>query len=73
MPDTGLYPNYEGESFKEPYGLGIGPVMKLGYKTVFWYGGFSTWQNVKTLFYLKVSMNSTMPLKCQAKTAMLGA
>ena len=20
---------------------------KLGYKTVFWYGGFSTWQNVK--------------------------
>ena len=48
MPDTGLYPNYEGESFKEPYGLGIGPVMKkLGYKTVFWYGGFSTWQNVK--------------------------
>jgi len=48
MPDTGLYPNYEGESFKEPYGLGIGSVMKkLGYKTVFWYGGFSTWQNVK--------------------------
>ena len=48
MPDTGLYPNYEGESFKQPYGLGIGPVMKkLGYKTVFWYGGFSTWQNVK--------------------------
>ncbi len=27
---------------------------------------------LKTLFYLKVSMNSTMPLKCQAKTAMLG-
>ena len=48
MPDTGLYPNYEGESFKQPYGLGIGSVMKkLGYKTVFWYGGFSTWQNVK--------------------------
>jgi len=22
MPDTGLYPNYEGESFKQPYGLG---------------------------------------------------
>ena len=48
MPDVGLYPNYEGISYKQPYGLGIGPVMKqLGYKTVFWYGGFSTWQNVK--------------------------
>ena len=48
MPDTGLYPNYENQSFVQSYGLGIGPVMKkLGYKTVFWYGGFSTWQNVK--------------------------
>lgn len=48
MPDTGLYPNYEHMSYQQPYGLGIGPVMKqLGYKTVFWYGGFSTWQNVK--------------------------
>ena len=48
MPDTGMYPNYNVGILQEPYGLGIGPVMKkLGYKTVFWYGGFSTWQNVK--------------------------
>lgn len=48
MPDVGLYPNYEQVSYEAPYGLGIAPVMKqLGYKTVFWYGGFSTWQNVK--------------------------
>ena len=48
MPDTGMYPNYSVGILQEPYGLGIGPVMKkLGYKTVFWYGGFSTWQNVK--------------------------
>ena len=48
MPDTGMYPNYSVGMLQELYGLGIGPVMKkLGYKTVFWYGGFSTWQNVK--------------------------
>jgi len=48
MPDTGMYPNYNVGMLQEPYGLGIGPVMKkFGYKTVFWYGGFSTWQNVK--------------------------
>ena len=48
MSDTGMYPNYNVGMLQEPYGLGIGPVMKkLGYKTVFWYGGFSTWQNVK--------------------------
>lgn len=47
MPDTGMYPNYSVGMLQEPYGR-IGPVMKkLGYKTVFWYGGFSTWQNVK--------------------------
>ena len=48
MPDTGMYPNYNVGMLQEPYGLGIGPVMKkTGYKTIFWYGGFSTWQNVK--------------------------
>ena len=48
MPDTGMYPNYNVGMLQEPYGLGIGPVMKkLGYKTVFWYDGFSSWQNVK--------------------------
>lgn len=48
MPDTGMYLNYNVGMLQESYGLGIGRVMKkLGYKTVFWYGGFSTWQNVK--------------------------
>ena len=47
LPDTGIYLNYEKESYQETYGTGIGAVMKqLGYKTVFWYGGFSAWQNV---------------------------
>ena len=47
LPDIGIYLNYEKESYQETYGTGIGAVMKqLGYKTVFWYGGFSAWQNV---------------------------
>lgn len=48
MPDVGLYPNYEPTSYQALYGMGIGSVMKqLGYKTVFWYGGFGAWQDVK--------------------------
>lgn len=48
LPDTGLYANYEKESYREPYGFGIANVMKrLGYKTVFWYGGFGAWQDVR--------------------------
>lgn len=44
-----LYENYRPESFKSHYATGIGSVMKnLGYKTVFWYGGFEAWQNIKT-------------------------
>lgn len=43
-----MHPNYNVGMLQEPYGLGIGSVMKiLGYKTVFWYGGFSTRQNIK--------------------------
>lgn len=46
LPDVNLYPNYIPT--KAPYGMGIGSVMKnLGYKTVFWYGGFGSWQNIK--------------------------
>lgn len=48
LPDSGLYENYEGGSFKSQYATGIGYIMRqLGYKTVFWYGGFSGWQNIK--------------------------
>jgi phosphoglycerol transferase MdoB-like AlkP superfamily enzyme len=45
---AGTYENYEKESFRAAYGMGIAHVMKdLGYKTVFWYGGFEKWQNIK--------------------------
>ena len=43
LADAGLYPNYEGQSYKSKYGTGIAQMMKhFGYKTVFWYGGFGT-------------------------------
>ncbi|MDR1285565.1 MAG: LTA synthase family protein [Campylobacteraceae bacterium] len=49
LTDVGVYENYEAETFRAPYGTGIAHVMKnLGYKTVFWYGGFEKWQNIKT-------------------------
>ncbi|GHV07435.1 phosphatidylglycerol--membrane-oligosaccharide glycerophosphotransferase [Campylobacterota bacterium] len=48
MHDAGFYENYEPTSYHSKYATGIGAVMKsLGYKTVFWYGGFETWQNIK--------------------------
>ena len=48
LPDTGLYENYSPLSMKEKYAMGIGYIMQqLGYKTVFWYGGFPGWQNIK--------------------------
>ena len=48
LPNTGLYENYQPMSMQEKYATGIGYIMQaLGYKTVFWYGGFSGWQNLK--------------------------
>jgi len=48
LPDNGIYENYQAISFQEKYTMGIGYIMhKLGYKTVFWYGGFPGWQNLK--------------------------
>lgn len=48
LADAGLYENYQVESFKSKYTSGIGHIMKqLGYKTVFWYGGFATWEGSK--------------------------
>ncbi len=48
LPDTGLYENYQPNSMRDKYQSGIGYIMhQLGYKTVFWYGGFSGWQNIK--------------------------
>ncbi len=48
LPDMGIYVNYQPSSFKQKYASGLGYIMKqLGYKTVFWYGGFSSWQNLE--------------------------
>lgn len=49
LPYSGIYENYQPLSMKEKYATGIGYIMQqLGYKTVFWYGGFSGWQNLKS-------------------------
>lgn len=48
LPASGLFENYQPQSFKGPYQTGIGYIMKqLGYKTVFWYGGFPGWQDLE--------------------------
>lgn len=48
LPSCGVYENYQPVTFKEIYKMGMGYILKqLGYKTVFWYGGFSGWQNIK--------------------------
>ena len=48
LPETGIYANYQPISFKEKYAAGIANIMKaLGYRTVFWYGGYSSWEDVK--------------------------
>ena len=42
-----LHENYQPISYKEKYHGGIGTIMQdLGYKTYFWYGGFSGWQDI---------------------------
>ena len=47
LPDAYLMPNYKPAKAGEEYATGIGMVMKaMGYKTVFWYGGLSDWQNI---------------------------
>jgi phosphoglycerol transferase MdoB-like AlkP superfamily enzyme len=48
LPDVGLYPNYHHEHGADIYGTGIGALLKkAGYKTCFWYGGLSSWQDLK--------------------------
>ena len=50
LPNTGIYENYQPNSFKTKYQTGIGYVMKkMGYKTIFWYGGFGGWQNLRNM------------------------
>ena len=48
FPEVNLTPNYQPESYKAPYATALALQMKkLGYKTSFWYGGFSSWQRIK--------------------------
>lgn len=48
LPDTGMYENYMPNPKNTIYKSGIAYIMKqLGYKTIFWYGGFASWQNVR--------------------------
>lgn len=48
LADVGIYVNYDPETYREKYGTGIAANMKeLGYRTVFWYGGFGSWQDVE--------------------------
>ena len=48
LPTIGIYENYQPMSFKEKYASGIANIMKaLGYRTVFWYAGYSAWEDVK--------------------------
>ena len=50
LPNTGIYENYQPNSFKTKYQTGIGYVMKkMGYKIIFWYGGFGGWQNLRNM------------------------
>jgi len=50
LAEVDLYPNYQPETYKQPYATAIAAQMKkLGYKTYFWYGGFSSWQKIKDL------------------------
>ena len=48
LPNVGIYDNLQPNSYQTEYQMGIGYVMKkMGYKTVFWYGGFGSWQNYR--------------------------
>ena len=43
LSNVNIYPNQQAESYKSVYASGLAPQMKkLGYKTEFWYAGFSS-------------------------------
>lgn len=47
LPDIGTYVNYTMGKHGDVDQLGIGAMMKkMGYKTVFWYGGLRSWQDI---------------------------
>lgn len=46
--EMNLTPNYQSETYKAPYSTAFASQMKkLGYKTKFWLGGFTSWQRIK--------------------------
>lgn len=48
LPMNGLHCNYFPKTYKEQYVTGLARQMKkLGYRTVFWYGGYSEWQRIE--------------------------
>ncbi len=48
LSDVNIYPNHQYESYKQVYATSLAPQLKkLGYKTQFWYSGFSGWERIK--------------------------
>ena len=48
LSDVNIYPNQQPESYRQVYKTAFAPQMKkLGYKTCFWYAGFSAWERIK--------------------------
>lgn len=48
LSDVDIYPNHQLESYKSIYATGIAPQLKaLGYRTEFWYSGFSGWERIE--------------------------
>lgn len=48
LSDVNIYPNQQQESYCQVYSTAFAPQMKkLGYKTCFWYAGFSSWERIK--------------------------
>ena len=48
LSDVNIYPNHQYESYRQVYKTSLAPQLKkLGYKTQFWYSGFSGWERIK--------------------------
>ena len=48
LSDVNIYPNHQLESYRQVYATSLAPQLKkLGYKTEFWYSGFSGWERIE--------------------------
>ena len=48
LSDVDIYPNHQLESYRQVYATALAPQLKkLGYKTQFWYSGFSGWERIE--------------------------